>query len=180
MNMNRVYIALASLLVLTGCYHVGIPGNRPVAFDDVVLTNKTREPALARQFDMAFKEQISLTPGVHGKPVKDAVNYNLYIELVSIRNLSIARAEVRDKKTRDSKDQAYQTVLNRVELTVKLKAYNLDQPIHPDNPTYEHTFVGQGDIPRMHDREVPLQAAYRQAADDAARQIIAAIAELTP
>ena len=32
----------------------------------------------------------------------------------------------------------------------------------------------------MHDREIPLQAAYRQATDDAARQIIAAIAELTP
>ena len=65
-------------------------------------------------------------------------------------------------------------------LTVKVKAYNRDQPVRPDNHTYAHTFIGQGDIPRMHDREIPLQAAYRQATDDAARQIIAAIAELTP
>ena len=178
--MKKILIVLMSLLVVTGCYHVGIPGGRAIAFDEVVLTNKTHEPALARQFDMAFKEQVSVTPGVHGKTAKNAVHYNVDIELTSIRNLSIARAEVRDKKSRDDKNQAYQTVLNRVELTVKVKAYNLDQPVHPDNPAYEHTFIGQGDIPRMHDREVPLQAAYRQATDDAARQIIAAIAELTP
>ena len=178
--MNKILIALTGLLVMTGCYHVGIPGGRSVAFDEIVLTNKTHEPALARQFDMAFKEQVSVTPGVHGKTTQNAVHYNVDIELTSIRNLSIARAKVRDKKSRDDKNQAYQTVLNRVELTVKVKAYNLDQPVHPDNPAYEHTFIGQGDIPRMHDREVPLQAAYRQATDDAARQIIAAIAELTP
>ena len=178
--MKRILIALTSLLVMAGCYHVGVPGGRSVAFDEVVLTNKTHEPSLARQFDMAFKEQVSVTPGVHGRAAKNDIHYNLDIELVSVRNLSIARAEVRDKKSRDDKNQAYQTVLNRVELTVKVKAYNLDQPVHPDDPTYEHTFIGQGDIPRMHDREIPLQAAYRQATDDAARQIIAAIAEITP
>ena len=177
--LDKVF-AMSLCLLLAGCYHLGAPGGRPVAFDEVVLTNNTREPSLSRKFDMSFREQISVTPGVYGKATKKACNYNLDIELVSIRNLSIARAEVRDNKSRDGRDAAYQTVLNRVELTVKLKAYNQDQPIHPDNPSYEHTFIGQGDIPRMHDREVPLQAAYRQAIDDAARQIIAAIAELRP
>ncbi|MBR6059467.1 MAG: hypothetical protein IKP58_14965 [Victivallales bacterium] len=178
--MSKIFVALSWLLMLTGCYHVGVPGGRAIAFDEVNLTNNTREPALMRQFDMSFKEQVSVTPGVSGKANRDACNYNLDIELVSIRNMSVARAEVRDKKSRDGRDEAYQTVLNRVELTVKLKAYNQDQPIHPDHPTYEHTFIGRGDIPRMHDREVPLQAAYKQAADDAARQIVAAIAELNP
>ena len=112
--MKRILIALTSLLVMAGCYHVGVPGGRSVAFDEVVLTNKTHEPSLARQFDMAFKEQVSVTPGVHGRAAKNDIHYNLDIELVSVRNLSIARAEVRDKKSRDDKNQAYQTVLNRV------------------------------------------------------------------
>ena len=178
--MNKILVVLSWMLLLTGCYHVGLPGGRAIAFDEVVITNSTREPSLSRQFEMSFKEQVSVTPGIGGKASGNACNYNLDIELVSVRNLSIARAEVRDRKSRDGRDAAYQTVLNRVELAVKLKAYNQDQPIHPDQPTYEHTFIGRGDVPRMHDREVPLQAAYKQAADDAARQIIAAIAELNP
>ncbi len=119
--MNKILIALTSLLVMTGCYHVGVPGGRAVAFDEVVLTNKTHEPTLARQFDMAFKEQVSVTPGVHGKTAKNAVHYNVDIELTSIRNLSIARAEVRAKQSSHDKNLAYQTCLNRVHLTAKAK-----------------------------------------------------------
>ena len=179
--MMKAFAAWICALLLAGCYHVGLPGGRPVVFDDVALTNKTHEPSLTRRFDMSFKEQVGVTPGVaYRRETKGAVHYHLDVELASVRNISVARAEVRDRKTRDGRDTAYQTVLNRVELTVKLKAYNLDQPMHPANPTYEHTFIGRGDIPRMHDREVPLQAAYTQAADDVARQIVAAIAELAP
>ena len=64
---------------MAGCYHVGVPGGRSVAFDEVVLTNKTHEPSLARQFDMALKEQISVTPSVHGRAAKNDIHYNLDI-----------------------------------------------------------------------------------------------------
>ncbi|HOG51058.1 MAG TPA: hypothetical protein PKY10_10755, partial [Lentisphaeria bacterium] len=44
-------------------------------------------------------------------------------------------------------------------------------------PVLSGSVIGRADIPRMHDMNVPFQAACQQAADDAARQIVAADVE---
>lgn len=178
-QMRNLVIVAIVMLSCAGCYHLGNPSGR-IALNDIHIVNKTREPDLQRMLNMSLREQVVSSPGIRFGMKEGQSGLDLDIELVSIRNVSIARAEVRDKYSRDNDDEAYQSVLNRIELTAVLRGYTAGIQPRPETPAIELRLIGQGDIPQMHDRDVPLQAALKQAAHDIASQIVAAVAESKP
>ena len=103
----------------------------------------------------------------------ESVRPILRTRVVEVRNSSLARAEVRNSKDRDRSDNAYQGVLFRIDLTVEYRLENQDS-------AQERTgrVTGRGDLPLMHDRNLPLQNAIRAAANDAARQIAEELSDL--
>lgn len=175
---NRIHsifiFSLASvLLFLAGCqYHWG--SGRPEGLYGLEIgsvVNHTTESSLTAAFRQAAQEQISTDPGLHG----GFASHQLNIKLEALQQKNIARAELRDRRSRSEDGTAYQTVLYRLELRAHYTVSSLADPAA--QTVLAGTVIGRADIPRMHDLNVPYQAACRQAADDAARQIIAAVME---
>jgi hypothetical protein len=174
---NRVYLllglSLVSLLLFSGCqYHWG--SGRPEGLYGLEMgsvTNQTMESSLTAAFRQAAQEQIGTDPGLHG----GFVTHQLNVKLETLQQKNIARAELRDRTSRAEDGAAYQTVLYRLELRAHYTVSSLADP--SGQSVLAGTVIGRADIPRMHDLNVPYQAACRQAADDAARQIIAAVVE---
>lgn len=167
--MFRTVILTLSLMVFcVSCvsYHFGTNGQflSKTYVSDVI--NKTAEPQLGSLMHRAMSEQLSTAPSRKNKKT-----IALDMEIVSLENSSWARAEVRDKKSRDSKDDAYQTVLYRIQIRVNYKVFEGEKIL------LTGSVIGLGDVPKMHDRNVPLQNALKLATNDAARQILAALAD---
>ena len=169
MRQTRHFLcaALAALL-LTGCYHVGTPGSgRRFALARLDIDNQTQEAMVGRQLTAALRERFSVDPATtlakdKGEP------YNVTAVITKIDNLSIARAEIRDNRSRDDDSKAYQTVLYRVALYADLTFTRQGD----EKPTLKRSYVGYGDLPQMHDREVPLRHACQQAASSVAAQAL--------
>lgn len=164
---------LCCAMTLTSCYHWGALDNKQgqaIAIDSV--RNDTNEGALAATMRQKLQEHLSNQPGFANCSQTDKSDFFVKVRLVDIRNLGVARSEVRDKKAREDDGNAYQTVLYRIELKTTYELYRSNAP---DKPILSRDITGMADLPRMHDRNIPLQAACRQAADDAARKIVADI-----
>lgn len=167
--------ALAAIcgLMLTACqYHWG--SSRPeglYGLDVGVVTNLTREGALTAAFRKSIQEHISTDPGLSSS----LITHQLNVELENLYQKNIARAELRDRDSREDDSAAYQTVLYRLELRARYTVCGRNDT--SATPVLTGTVIGRADIPRMHDMNVPFQAACQQAADDAARQIVAAVVE---
>lgn len=168
-------LGLAALcgLMLTSCqYHWG--SARPEGLYGLevgAVANHTQEGSLAAAFRKSAQEQISTDPGLNGR----FVTHLLHVDLENLYQKNIARAELRDRDSRDDDRSAYQTVLYRLELRVRYTVSGRNDA--SGKPVLAGTVIGRADIPRMHDLKVPFEAACRQAADDAARQIVAAVTE---
>ncbi len=168
-------LALAAVcgLMLTACqYHWG--SARPeglYGLDVGAVTNLTQEGALTAAFRKSVQEQISTDPGLNG----NLITHQLNVELENLDQKNIARAELRDRNSRNDDSTAYQTVLYRLELRARYTVCGRQNT--SAKPVLAGTVIGRADIPRMHDMNVPFQAACQQAADDAARQIVAAVVE---
>ena len=163
--------ALSLALFLTSCYHFGTVGcNKNVQITEI--ENITEEAGVAATFRKCLAEQLGTRPGIR----RDAPQYTLSAKILQITNKSQARAEIRDKKSRNDDGDAYQTVLYEVDLTVQYQ-FGKETQGEADTAPVTGTVVGKASLPRMHDRNVALQTALRQAAHDAARQIAAIIAD---
>ena len=109
-------LALAAVcgLMLTACqYHWG--SARPeglYGLDVGAVTNLTQEGALTAAFRKSVQEQISTDPGLNG----NLITHQLNVELENLYQKNIARAELRDRNSRNDDSTAYQTVLYRLEL----------------------------------------------------------------
>lgn len=160
-------------LMLTACqYHWG--SARPeglYGLDVGTVTNLTQEGTLAASFRKSVQEQISTDPGLNS----NLVTHQLNVELENLYQQNIARAELRDRDSRDDDSTAYQTVLYRLELRARYTVCGRNDA--NAKPVLAGTVIGRADIPRMHDLNIPFQAACQQAADDAARQIVTAVVE---
>ncbi len=164
---------ICCLAVLSSCYHWGAPGGKPGPSIAVAsVDNETTEGALAATMRQKLQEHFANQPGVSCDNRAEKSDYVLKVRLLSISNAGIARSELRDKRVREDDANAYQTVLYRIELKA---AYELFFSADLEKPVLSREVVGSADLPRMHDRDIPLQAACRQAADDAARKIVADI-----
>jgi len=164
---------LSAFACLVSCYHLGVPGNlKKVSVG--AIENQTEEPAAAALLNQSLHEQLGIRPGLRNSSEENA-EYLLNAKVTLFKSQSIARAEIRNRNDRDHKEDAYQSVLHRIEMTV---TYTVSKT---ENGTgeivYSGKVVGRGDVPRIHDRNLTLQAAIRQAANDAARQITDALAD---
>ena len=168
--MKAVIIIVALACFLSGCYHFGAPGMDSFSLAEIHVDNCTKEPMLNRHIVTAFRERVSTEPSaVKGKSV-----YDVRVKLGELRNYSIARAKVRDKKSVDHDSDAYQTVYHRIAITADV----IVTPKDGGQPVLSKPYIGYGDIPRMHDRELPFQAACRQAANSLASQVVDDLATL--
>lgn len=164
---------LCCLAILPACYHWGTPEGRPDTSIAIAgIENETTEGALAVTMRQKLQEHFANQPGTSCDNRDGKSDYVLKVRLLPIRNAGVARSELRDKRAREDDANAYQTVLYRIELKA---AYELFFSSDPEKPVLSREVVGTADLPRMHDRDIPFQAACRQAADDAARKIVADI-----
>ena len=177
--MKTILLAAVLACILTGCYHFGAPGSGKFAIDDIHVLNRTKEPTLNRHIVAALREHAGTDPSVAKNAVlippeetKSAVDIQVIVG--DIKNYSLARSKVRDKMSIDQKSDAYQTVYHRIEISAKVVV----TPKGGTEPILSKTYVGHGDIPRMHDRELPFQAACRQAANSLAMQVVDDLATL--
>ncbi len=162
-------LALALVLAtLASCYSPGRLGDiGNVQLGDV--ENRTAEGALAGIMAQAVSEQLSSRPGLAGK---DMPGHSLDIDILEIGSSSKARARMRDRKARSDKSDAYQTVLYNLELTVGYRLFDEE-----GNCVLEGRVSGLASMPGMHDSDVAMKNALRQAAWDAARKILARVSD---
>ncbi|MBQ7650079.1 MAG: hypothetical protein IJS15_03920 [Victivallales bacterium] len=155
-------------LLLSSCYHLGVPGgHKNVQVGDII--NRSAEPSLGGIMSSCLAEELSVRPALR---VADAAKFTVDVKIVGIGNSSQARAEVRIKNARDNDSDAYQTVLHR--LTVRAEYTVTDDA---GKTMLKGKVIGQTSVPLMHDREVALRTARKQAVLDAARQIADALAD---
>lgn len=161
---------VASVLLLSSCYHLGIEAEtRAVTIGEVV--NTTLEPSITPALRASLSEQFRTRP-----PFTTATQNTRFIlnaTATKINTSNLARAELRGKKSRDDDTNAYQSVLRQLKLTVDFTVIEKDT----NKTLLTDTVTGIANIPRMHDRNVPLQNACRTAANDAARQIAEILAD---
>ncbi len=175
--MKRLILTFLSTLFLSSCaYHfsnASLPSElRHLAVEEIV--NLTAEASLSGLLRSALQERIANEPGLtlaKGRKQKDA---KIIVRLDNLHNSSVARARLRDARERDNAGDAYQTVLYRITLTAN---YQLYVPTTPDTPHLTGKVTTAADLPKIHDREVALRVALRQAAIDLASKIIAEVTE---
>lgn len=168
-NLNKVtaFLFVFVAVYCSSCYHL-TGHNKNLAMVSIAnVHNDTAEPQLSSMLHSALAEQLSQTRRASSRPL-----YPLDLKIISMENSNVARAEIRDKLSRDDDSDAYQTVLYRITIRVQ---YSLK--LQDGKPPVSGTVSGIGDLPKMHDRNVPLQHALRLAANDAAKKIIDAISD---
>lgn len=176
-NMKNLLPAFITVLLLNSCAYQFSnatlpPESRHLAVEEI--TNLTSEAELSVLLRNALQERIANEPGLslaRGRKNQDA---RLFVRLKNIHNSSVARARLREERARDEDADAYQTVLYRITLTAN---YQLYSPAAPSQPCLTGDLSTTADLPKMHDREVALRAALRQAAIDLAGKIVSEITE---
>lgn len=176
-NMKKLLPALFTVLLLNSCaYHfsnTSLPAEaRYLAVEEI--TNLTSEAELSGLVRNALQERIANEPGLSLAQGSKNHNASLFVRLKNINNSSVARARLRDERDRDKDADAYQTVLYRITLTAN---YQLYSSADPEQPCLTGDLSATADLPKMHDREVALRSALRQAAIDLAGKIVSAITE---
>ncbi len=168
MMKSILSLAIALVFLMCACYHVGTVGSaKSVYVADI--ENRTAEATLAATLRGCLAEQLGSGVGTTSS-YRDC-GYRLHAKITKITNRSMARAEIREKKSRNDDSDAYQTVLYGLEITVQ---YELEPQAKKQKPL-NGTIVGRASLPRMHDRNVALQNALKQASLDASRQIAAIV-----
>ncbi len=167
LNKNIAILFVFIAVFCGSCYHL-TGHNKNLAMVSIEnIHNDTVEPQLSSMLHSALAEHLSHTRKASSKPL-----YPLDLKIISLENSNVARAEIRDKLSRDDDSDAYQTVLYRI--TIKVQ-YSLS--LQEGKSPVSGIVSGIGDLPKMHDRNVPLQHALRLAANDAAKKIIDAISD---
>ncbi|MBQ6472798.1 MAG: hypothetical protein IJJ33_12510 [Victivallales bacterium] len=172
---SAIYLLPALVCLMASCYHLGTPGNLKKISVGAV-ENQTEEPAAAAALNQCLREQLGIRPGLRNRSEEHA-EYLLAVKVADFRSQGIARAKIRNRNDRDHKEDAYQSVLQRIEMTVNYTVSKANDDT--GEPVFSGKVIGRGDVPRMHDRNLTLQDAIRQAANDAARQITDALADQT-
>lgn len=176
--MKQMCLVMGLLVscLLCGCYHLGTPNHGTVAARHLEVSNKTREPTVTREVTAALKEHFDTSTGMTLKS-RNAEAYDIRVVVDSLENRSIARSKLRDKISRDAKSDAYQTVLFRITLTAHVTV----TPTQAEAaPVIDRVYTAYADLPKMHDRELPLQHAIEQAGNSLAEQIVNDIAMIKP
>ena len=168
MMKSILSLAIVLALLMCSCYHLGTVG--PAKSVHIAeIENRTEEATLAATLRSSLAEQLG--SGVGTTPSYRECGYHLHAKITKITNRSMARAEIREKKSRDDDSDAYQTVLYGLEITVQYELEPTTEKLKP----LTGTVIGRASLPRMHDRNVALQNALKQASLDAARQIAAIV-----
>ena len=168
-------IAALALLLLCGCMPYRFAGSTlPPAYRRIAIgqiLNATSEPRLDPLVRNALAARLENTPSID---VVSIDNAGLVVELKieSLEQRSLARALMRDTADRKDDGDAYQTVLFR--LTAKISHTII---LYPGMEEIHGTVTANADVPMMPDHDLPLQAALRQLAADAAEKLAAAITE---
>ncbi|MBR4674545.1 MAG: hypothetical protein IKP00_08780 [Victivallales bacterium] len=161
-------LALTLAFLMCSCYHLGTVGPaKKVCVAEI--ENRTEEATLAATLRQCLNEQLGT--GVGTTPSSKPCSYDLHTKITKITNRSMARAEIREKKSRDDDSDVYQTVLYALEITVQ---YELEPKLQ-GLKQLAGTVVGRASLPRMHDRNVALQDALKQASLDISRQLAAIV-----
>ncbi len=165
-TMRRTILALAIGLMAFLCpscrYHLG----QALTARSCCLTairNDSTEAALTPLLRQAFQTEASRRPGLR-LAAEDAAEVVVELKVTGLSSRTIARSEIRDD---GDKDEAYQSVLHRLTLTLEATAWRSGE----DAPFLTTTLQGQADMPRLPDREMTLRPAMRLAANDAIRQL---------
>lgn len=168
MKSTSFAIAAVLCLLLSSCYHLGVPGgSKNVQIGDI--DNRTSEPSLGGLLSKSLAEELNVRPALKAA---DSPKYTVDAKVAGIGNSSRARAEVRIKDARDNDSDAYQTVLHRFTVKVDYSVSDAE-----GKTVFKGTVTGQASVPLMHDREVAMKTARQQAVMDAARQIADALAD---
>lgn len=173
---KAMMIMLAVSCLLCGCYHLGTPNHGVVAARHLDVINKTHEPAVSRKVMAALKEHFDTSAGTTLK-TSEAEAYDVHVVIENLENSSIARSKLRDRVSREDKSDAYQTVLFRITMTAHVKVTSVQSSV---GPIIDRTYTAYADLPKLHDRELPLQHAIEQAGNSLAEQIVNDIAMVKP
>lgn len=138
------------------------------------IQNLTSEASLTALLKNALGERISQSPGLKLAKVNDENSDRLVLTLKKLDNRTVARARLREKKSRDYEGDAYQSVLYRINASL---SYELYQPSNKSKAFRKGTVKGQADLPRIHDREVALKTALKQLAIDLSENLLNELSE---
>ena len=166
-------VILLFCLACVSCvsYHSGMrDGEHFPGIATVTIVNLTKEGTLSSKMKRSIYEQIRTRPGLRRKASEDGVN--LTVTLLSQDTKNVARAETRDRLSRDEDDKGYQTVLSRVFLDAKFVVSD-----NEGTDLLSGKVRGQGDLPWMNDQNIAYQDACTQAVLDVARQVAEAITD---
>ena len=166
-NSTLAFLLIFIAVFCCSCYHLTGYDKKLAMVSIADIHNDTVEPQLSSMLHSALAEHLSHTRNAKSKPL-----YPLDLRIISMENSNVARAEIRDKYSRDSDSDAYQTVLYRITIKVQYSIMGKEE-----KALVSGIVSGIGDLPKMHDRNVPLQHALRLAANDAAKKIIIALSD---
>lgn len=178
MNVRIFIYACVTSLVLftTGCYHLGTPGGEKYQLDELHINNTTTEPLVGPMMRSSVRELFCTDPATTLQDKDGKAAYDIAIKVKEIKNISLARAKVRDRKSRDDEEDAYQTVLFRITLVADVTITKKGDK----KPILQRTYHGHGDLPQMHDRQVTLKNACKQATNHLARQFVDDLTTIVP
>lgn len=142
--------------------------------DSLKVANHTQEAALSGMLTSSLHEHFQTDPAA-GRP-SDVPGYHITATITKLGNLGISRARIRDKDSRDDESQAYQTVLFRTAVYVDFTVFRGEIP----EPVLKRSYVGYGDLPKMHDHQVPFKHACQQAIHSIAQQMTDDLATIRP
>jgi len=170
-------IALAiSFLFASGCQNykwgsVGHPEIKTVGVGS--FTNKTDQSGLSTLLRSKLVEQFMLDGSVR---VVDPDQADVVIsgQIRWYHTYTVAQAETRDDKDRDSDRDAYQTTVFGADIRVSysLRVQGRSEPIRAG-----HGIRGKSRFWELPDLDTARQDGLRRAVDDAARQLVAAVTE---
>jgi len=167
MKHSIAFILLVSLAFLsTSCqYHLGRRQSSSRLYLDEIQ-NSSSEACLTALLRDDFQTEVSRQPGLVLNASEEGADYSFDLTIVDINTSRLASSELRNSRDRDNDSDGYQAVLHRLKLTVKAVVTKNSREQGQPPETLEYTIIGQGDMPRMPDREMSLQPAMQQATQD--------------
>jgi len=175
MKAMKWLMVVALGCIVSGCYHVGTPNGTRYTLGKLEVSNAAKEPAAGRYVVSEIKQRFSVDPALTLRKGEGAPVYDMEVVVKSISNGSAGVARTRDKRSRTDDGDSYNTVTFELTLTADVIITDPNKP----EPVIKRTYTGAAQYAAMHDRDLPMQEALKQAAYDMVGKILDDLATVT-